>query len=64
WKENGVARVGFIELKAPKTENSRKGKQSDNQEIFEECCDEIGAPYVLTWSIDEIDAALNEWGAV
>lgn len=64
WKENGIARIGFIELKAPETEISRKGVQSENQKIFEKECDVIGAPYAVAWSIDEVDVALNEWGAV
>jgi len=58
WSDGAGARVGFVELKAP------KGTQSDKQKIFEQCCDAISAPYIVAKTIEEIDVALNKWGAV
>lgn len=49
-------RACFIELKAP------KGKQNDNQEIFEQDCLRVGAPYLVCRTLAEVEGALAAWG--
>ncbi len=41
-----------------------KGTQSDRQRIFEAWCADCGIPYAVVRSLDDMQAAMIEWGIV
>ncbi len=47
-----------IEVKEP------KGKQSDNQKMFQKWCASHGVPYKMIYSSEEGIEALKEWGLI
>jgi len=48
----------FIEVK------TEKGKQSENQRLFQSLCHEMGAIYLLATSPEQVHRALRAWGIV
>jgi len=50
------ARIGFIELKAP------KGALTAGQQGFAKDVEALGARYYVARSIEDVQAALNKWG--
>lgn len=52
------SRHGWIEMKAP-------GKhQSDDQKKEQKRCDDMGIPYAVCRSWDEVEATMKDWGAL
>jgi hypothetical protein len=43
---------------------TERGKQSDRQAIFSTWCADCGIPYRIVRSLDDVQAAMVEWGIV
>lgn len=43
---------------------NEKGKQSENQERFEQWCSSCGIPYRVVRSLDEAQSVMVEWGII
>ena len=51
----GGGKAHFIEMKAA------KGSLSASQRIFRDCCKQIGAPWALCRSLEEVQGTLRGW---
>lgn len=51
-------KVGFIELKMPKSYTS------DNQKMFASRMEFFGVPYEIARSIEDVERILKQWGAL
>lgn len=54
----------WAECKVPKTPTTRKTYQSDDQIYFECICLTLGCPYIVVRSVDDMKAALTDWGLI